>query len=234
MVDLIRHEPTPRPSLTYVWGRSRPVVNTFAAAWALELCPDPAWIEIRADSDPEETGPTAGDLLPADRRFRVTDPAELAPNSPVSDAALGSVVRPEGGSELRTLVDYLSIPPILREVANRPRTGAIPLVIVLANCERLRPYWSAAVGEGWSVAGALRRSGVSVVITVIGPPDPARRRSECDTIVEVAADSLGAWRRGTATAERAPSSSRLRPSEPVPLPTIPSVARLLERLTAGP
>jgi hypothetical protein len=221
------------PTVGYVWGPVRPVVNAVAVAWLRQLAPEPEWFDVRSGSGGAEPDPAEAAGLPIERRHRVAEPSSFAPGPPVSPATIGSVLRPdEPAEDVALLAEFLRIPPSLRDAANRPRRGGHAPAVGLANCDRLRPYYPGFAANNRDRIEAMRAAGTSVVFTVTGEPAPDRIRGPFDAVVRVDAPSLEAWRKGTAFAESGPGPDRLRAGTSRALRSIPSVARILETLTA--
>ena len=221
------------PTLSYVWGHVRPVVNAFAVAWAHELSPDPFWFEVGPRSGPAQPDAAAVGQFPPDRLLVVSEPSRLAPADPVGSAVLRSLVRTEEDPEAAgQLSDFLRLPQAVRDVANRGPAAGGPGAIVVANCDRLRPYYPGFAGQNRELLESLRHAGVSVVFTLTGEPAPDRRDGPFDAVIEVEAESLRAWRRGSAIPERVPEGALLSIGRPRPLPSIPEVARLLTGVSA--
>ena len=219
------------PTVGYVWGSVRPVVNAVAVAWLRQLAPDPVWFDVRSGSGAPEPDPAEAAGLPREHRYRVPDPSAFAPGPPVSPAALGTLLRPdEPADAVALLAEFLRIPPSLREVASLPHAGGRPPAVGLANCDRLRPYYPGFAASNRDRIEALRASGTSVVFTVTGEPAPDRIGRPFDTVLRVDATSLEGWRDGTAVSERGAGPDRLRAGTSRALREIPSVARILRTL----
>lgn len=217
----------------YVWGRARPVVNAVAVAWLRQLAPDPVWFEVRSGDGAAEPDPAEAAGLPLEHRHRVREPSVLAPGPPVSAAALGTLLRPDEPAEaVALLAEFLRIPPSVREVTSQPGAGGRPPAVGFANCDRLRRYYPGFATSNRDRIEALRAAGASVVFTVTGEPAPDRVGHPFDTVIRVDAPSLEGWRDGAAFAERGPGPDRLGTGASRALREIPSVARILETLTA--
>lgn len=233
MSELVAPGGRSAPTLCYVWGPVRPVVNAFAVAWARELSPDPFWIEVGPATGPAEPDAAAVGQFAQDRLLVVSEPSDLAPADPTNSAALGTLARPDADREaVGRFAEFLRVPKAVREAVSASRPGGAPGAIVIANGDRLRPYYPGFARQNRELIEALRHAGVSVVFTVTGEPAPDRRDGPFDAVIEVEAESLRAWRRGSAIPERVPEGSLLAAGRPKPLPSILGVARLLDRVSA--
>lgn len=233
MTELLSSGGHRAPTTSYIWGSVRPVVNAFAVAWAHELSSDPFWIEVSSPSGPPQPDPAAAAQFPPDRLLVVGVPSRLAPADPISSPILGSLVRTEEDREaVGQLAEFLRLPRPVRDAANQGRVGAGPGAIVVANCDRLRPYYPGFANQNRELIGSLRHAGVSIVYTLTGEPAPDRRGGPFDAVIEVEAESLRAWRRGRAIPEKVPDGALLSTGRPRALSSIPGVARLLASVPA--
>jgi hypothetical protein len=142
-------------------------------------------------------------------------------------------VRPEEDPQaVGRLAEFLRLPQLLRDVASQGRVGGGPVAVVIANCDRLRPYYPGYATQNRDLIESVRHAGASVVVTLVGEPAPDRRDGPFDVVIEVEAESLRAWHRGSAIPERVPKGVFLSVGRPRPLSSFPEVARLLARVSA--
>jgi hypothetical protein len=222
------------PIISYVWGQARPVVNAVALAWARELSPEAVWLEVRSATGETEPEPEATREASRGGRFLTRAPADLAPLPPIRTAALWSTVRPEGPrEEVSRLTEFLRMPRAVLDAASLASSGGDLPTVVVANCDRVRPYYPGFLADRRVLLDALRDAGLSIVLTLTGEPAPDRLKGYVDASLWVDAESLRSWRQGRLIAERVPDRSLLQVGAPRPLPTLPDVARLLGGLETG-
>lgn len=225
-----------RPSATFLWGESRSVITRVVYALARANDPRFYWLDIRQrGTDSDGPGPVELGWVPAEHVFLTEEPVEAAPQHAVGNLALWSVVRSDEPEKVVAgLSDFLRLPPIAQEILSRFGIGEGPHVVVVANSDRVRGYYSQAPRDVRHVLEPFLAGEVSPFFSALAPPGEGRW--SFDHVFEVKATDLARWAEGTLKCEQAPEGSPFHVGESLPLASIPELARALrgEEQPRGP
>lgn len=204
---------------TFLYGASRPVVGRCGWALARAVNPAPFWFDIRAPGRPADPGtPTElGWVDPA--RLAVIESSEARPQRPPGPRALSSVVRTdESGAELTDLTEFLRLPARLQElVSASPRPVERP-VLVVANSDRVRPFYPRDAGGVRRILDVLVHQGFSAIFTATPPPGPGRMAF--DLVLEIQEPGTP---RARLSCEKAPEASGFTAGTVHPLAAFPEL-----------
>jgi hypothetical protein len=211
---------------TFVYGSSRPLVlrTAYAMARANDLAP--VWIEIEeSGSHPEPDGPIGLGWVPDEQRFRLSS-SEAMPQDGVANIALWTVVRAdEPDSAIAQFTDFLRLPTIVQEAVSRIGSESQRPVFVIANTDRVRPYYPRDVPGVRRVVDALLSAGVLPIFAAVGPPGPGRKAF--DFVFELRGEESTAAHAGSLVCEQAPEASGIPLDSPFAFGSISQLAGYL-------
>jgi hypothetical protein len=201
----------------YLWGRSRPVVDSVLYSLARRIDPEFAWIHIldrsRADSVDQLL---ATDIRPWANGTISVQPRDLVPRPAIERAALSwLVVADDDPVEFDRLRDFLALPDALQEAVGRPVRAGASRVVAVPSSDRLVELFSGKVESMWKIAQILKDSSVSVLVSATTDDSPLR--DWFDYSFEVRAEDLTSWQDGSLVCERIPGRPSTAPETTVPL-----------------
>ncbi len=206
---------------TFIYGADRPSLLRVAFALARHLDPHPYWVDIR---EPSSTGtaevPGLGRIA-GDHLFIVSSP-DARPQDAEANMALWTVVRSdEPASVVSGFVDFLRLPPAIQEAVSRSRSPEGRPVFVVANTDRVRPYYPTQAAEVRPIVNAFVRAGVVPIFASLGPPGAGRWAF--DFVFEVRPGASGNPEAGVLACERAPPTSPVASGVQIPFPHVPGL-----------
>lgn len=215
-------------SATFVYGASREIVGL--CAWAMARANDPApfWLDIRAENGRADPGsPPELGWINADQLF-VLAAAQAKPQSAVGPKTIASIIRSdEPDSAVAELSDFLSLPSAVQEMIGLHAGGVGRPAFVIANGDRVRPYYPADTGGVRRILDVLLHQGVLPIFT--STPPPGAGRMAFDFVFEVRASDRTAREPGMLHCEKAPAGSTFRAGESSPLRDFSALADALDR-----
>lgn len=190
----------------YLWGESRPVVNSVLYSVARRVDPEFTWLHV-PDRNALPIDQLLAQGLRAPRANSVAvQPEALEPRPRMRVASLSWMVsfgeRPEELDQLRA---FLSLPPPLQEVVGRPVPQGAARVLAIPNADRLTELFADRMEMLVALARLLKESGVSILVAQSERDAPLR--SIFDYAFEVRAPDLATWRQGSLHCERTPKET---------------------------
>jgi hypothetical protein len=188
----------------YLWGNSRPVVNSVLYALARRMDPDFTWLHVR------DRGASASiDHFLAEGMNRsaastiAVRPRDLVPGPKVKAASLSWLVsfdeRPEELDQLRA---FLALPEVFQEAVGRTVPPGTPRVLAIPNSDRLADLFTGRIHMLGALARILKESSVSIMVGQSEKNGPLRE--VFDYAFEVRATDLSSWKQGRLICERTP------------------------------
>ena len=220
---------TREPRATFLWGLCRPVVNRVLFAFARANDPEFYWLDLRDRNAPRDPGdPVERGWVPEDHLFLTDHPEEARPQDALGNLALLSVVRSDEPEKVLTrLSDFLRLPSVAQEIIARVGATDEPHVLVIANADRVRPYYPTSPDGVRPVLTPFLDNRVFPIFCASSPPGEGRWAF--DFVLKVEAANLDDARSGSLRCESAPEGTPFRPGEATPLGSIPDIARALAR-----
>jgi hypothetical protein len=213
---------------TFVYGSPRSVVDRIAFAMATANDPNPTWVDIRdpgGGTDPAAPGELG--WIPQDRLYLVSS-TDARPRDTAANLALWSVVRSdEPTAVLGPLTDFLRLPSTVQIAVSHMGTEPSRPALVVANSDRVRPYYPRDPSGVRPIIDAILHAGVLPIFAAVGPPGEGR--AAFDFVFEVYAPDPAHWRSGSLTCHKAPPQTKLPLEQSVPLAALPRAVEVLER-----
>ena len=197
-----------------------------ALALARNLDPDPYWVEIR-DSRPDGDGegPAGLGRISEDHLY-IVQSGNARPQDAEANMTLWTVVRSdEPASVIAPFIDFLRLPQPVQEAVSRSKAPDGRPVFVIANTDRVRPYYPTTAASVRPIVDSLLRAGVVPIFASLGPPGAGRWAF--DFVFEVRAPPGEDPRRGTLVCERAPPGSAVPTGQVIPFDSVPGLLHAL-------
>jgi hypothetical protein len=209
---------------TFLYGSDRGPLLEVAYALARMNDPNPYWVDIReAGRGPSMDDPVGRGSIPEDHLFVVTE-SEARPQDAEANMALWTVVRAdESSSEIATFTDFLRLPPTVQEAVSRSKSDVARPVFVIANTDRVRPYYPTTAAAVRPIIDTMLRAGVVPIFASVGPPGAGRWAF--DIVFEIRAGEAAESRAGVLVCERAPPGGSLATGQVVPFEAVPGLER---------
>ena len=211
-------------SSTFLYGRSRAVVNRLLYAMARAIDPEPFWVDLApgALGRGDDAGPVELGWVPHERLFLTWDLAQARPQSAVGNAALLSMVRADdpSGSAAR-LADFVRLAPIAQEVISRVDVGVPRHALAVANSDRVRGDYSNTIDDVRPIVTQLLQAPLCPLFGSRGVPGPGRMAFRY--VFEVRATDVAHWRDGTLVVEQAPRGAPTPSGREIRLTEIPGL-----------
>lgn len=156
-------------SATLIWGNHRTAINRAAWELAVRVSDGYQWLQV---GDPDESldpdDPVAYGLVPPENLFRTVPPEEMAHDRSVANLAMWTVGR-EGhpNSPHHPLVDFLRIPAVAQELLGSSVGSRGQPVCVVANADRITPYYPDDPPATAANLAVWKREGMSVIATFL-------------------------------------------------------------------
>ncbi|MCI4373834.1 MAG: hypothetical protein L3K02_09390 [Thermoplasmata archaeon] len=214
---------------TFLYGPDRSSLLHVAYSLAKLSDPNPYWVEIRdAGRSGDTTDPVGRGRIPEDHLYIVLE-GDARPQDAEANMALWSIVRSdEPQSVIAQFTDFLRLPLTVQEAVSRSRSDDLRPVFVIANADRVRPYYPTSATDVRPYIDSMVRAGVIPIFAAVGKPGAGRWAF--DFVFEVRPDPSGDRRRGTLECERAPPGLSISAGQSVPFESVPG---LLEAIGAN-
>lgn len=212
------------PRVPVVWSASRAVLNRVLFGMARAVSPTPYWVEIRGrQAEPDEPGPAELGWIEPGRLFFVGDlleaPSKDAP--PPVDFPLISFLRDPSAE---AIARAMQLPPLAPPTAMNPGFSGPPTVVAIANVDRVEQLWPETPRAMQEVARAFLRAGI---VPYFSTQRPTKRRLGADFVFQVVATSVGEWKAGNLTCEKATDGAVWRAGDSLPLARFPTISAAL-------
>jgi len=216
LARLLTDDPAPAPEASrgildgaasvYLWGTSRPAVNSVLYAFARLIDPEFTWLDVREGNPPPIDRLLAHGITAPRANSVAVRPEALLPGPRVKIASLSWMVsfgeRPEELDQLRA---FLSLPPPLQEVVGRPVPQGAPRILAIPNADRLVALFQDRLDMLGALARVLQESGVSILVAQTQRDGALRRLFSYAFQVRV--PELESWREGNLVCEQTPQAS---------------------------
>jgi hypothetical protein len=221
-----------RPTSTFLYGRSRPLVNLLLYALAEKENAGFHWLDIRTpQEESEELDPAQLGWIDEKHLWKVDRLDAFTPNNVPANAALFELVRDDEPPEtLARLSDFLRLPDAMQQILAEPPAGGGPGVLAVANAHRTADAFP--VSTLAPILEALRWAGYSLLVGFAGSPPAVR--AEFDRVIRVDGSGPGTWTTAELVLEAGPSMVGLASEGTARLVDLPFVARVLRRALPGP
>lgn len=219
-----------RPSSTFLWGRSRPLLNWVAYALASTNPAGYRWTEVReGGGKDDDLGPVSQARIPASH-LSLRTPKQLRQSDAEANLAIGAIVRSEGGSgSVPRIVDFLRLPAPTQALLSKLPVSASPIVIALANGDRIVHLYPEATVD--HVLRTIVEGGVCLLVTYA---DVARvAHLHFDHVLHLEGSGPRSWREATLRIEKGPDSGPLRTGRTFRLADVGPVAAVLSPALDG-
>jgi hypothetical protein len=215
------------PYTLLVHGSPRTLLLRVAYALAHANDPNFYWVDVQDSNEAvEPPGPVELGWIPADHLFIVSR-AEARPQDAVSNLALWTVIRSdEPRSVLGGLTDFLRLPAPIQEVLSAYGRDDSRPIFMIANGDRVRPYYPSTAEGVHTFVDSMVRAGVIPMFAVLSPSRAGR--FAFDMVLEVQAPDLAHWREGTLVCEQSYPGASFQRGLAVRLDSIPALAGILE------
>jgi hypothetical protein len=215
------------PYAVYLHGSPRSLILRVAYAFARANDPKLFWVEVRDSNETvDPPGPVELDWIPNDHLF-VVSRSEAKPQDAVSNHALWTIIRSdEPRSVLSGLTDFLRLPAAIQGALSAYGSEESRPIFVIANADRVRPYYPATVEGVRTFVDSMVRAGVVPFFVALSPARPGR--FACNLVLEVRAPDLTSWSEGTLLCERSIPGASFQLGSPIPLDSIPAIGAALE------
>jgi hypothetical protein len=203
-----------------VYGPDRVAVLRVAYALAKLNHPNPYWVDIRDTAQAVGTDDPAGQRwIPEDHLYIVSE-GDARPEDAEANLALWTVVRSdEPKSVISEFTDFLRLPRPVQEAVSRSRSEGGRPVFVIANADRVRPYYPKGAAEVRPIIDSMLRAGVIPIFAALGPPGAGRWAF--DFVFELRSAPGQDWRHGELRCERAPPGLSVASGEVIPWAALP-------------
>ena len=214
-----------RPGLsTFLWGRSRAVVNRVLYAMVHAADPEPLWLDLSPRRSAEDPGPVELGWVPRERLFLVEDPYLARPQDAVANLALANVVRAdEPESSLERVADFVRLAPIAQEIISRVDPEGPPHALAISNSDDVRADYPHTVEGIRPIVTTLAAAPLIPYIAAQGTPGDGRMAFAF--VFEVRAEDVAHWRDGALLPEKVPPESDVRVGVPIPLGNVSGLDR---------
>ncbi|HZY91421.1 MAG TPA: hypothetical protein VFG07_01400 [Thermoplasmata archaeon] len=227
------HPPLPeawleRPMNLFVSGGSRSVVNMLGLGIAQTLAERFIWLEIRDPLEP--ISPV--DLrtlarIPKELRFIAQRPEDLRPDDADANLALWTVLPDEERHGPPPFADALRLPVFLRQILDRLIRSDRPVLLVVANTDRVAEFYPARRHSSEEWLRLLREQNLSLIATWTGAARPDWTVFETAFRVEPPTENVGG--EGTVVVEQfSPPTAGWELGSRRPLRAMPGAASLLD------
>ncbi|MGD0257935.1 MAG: hypothetical protein ABSB90_08700 [Thermoplasmata archaeon] len=207
---------------TFLYGPER--ATLLQVTWTLARLndPNPYWVDIReAGMEGETQGPVGLGRIPEDHLYIVLEP-DARPQDAEANMALWTMVRSdEPKSVVAEFTDFLRLPPTVQEAVSRSKSNGRRPVFVIANTDRVRPYYPKVATDVRPIIDTMLRAGVIPIFASTG--QPGLGRWAFDFVFEVRPDPGGDRRRGSLVCERAPPGLAVASGQVLPFESIPGL-----------
>ena len=214
---------------TFLYGRSRAVVNRLLYAMARAVDPDPIWLDLGPGAlrEGEEAGPVELGWVSNERLFMAFDADQARPQNAVGNMALMSVVRTDDPSDSAArLADFVRLAPIAQEVISRVDVGVPRHALAVANSDRVRGDYPNTVEAVRPIVTQLLEAPFCPLFGVQGVPGPGRMAF--GYVFEVRAADVAHWRDGTLVVEQVPAGAPTPSGREIPLAEIAGLENVFE------
>jgi hypothetical protein len=214
-------------SSTFLYGRSRAVVNRLLYAMARAIDPEPIWLDLSpgALGPGDDAGPVELGWVPRERLFVTWDIREARPQSAVGQSALMRVVRADDPSgSVARLADFVRLPPIAQEVISRVDVGVPRHALAVANSDRVRRDYPNTIDGVRPIVTQLLEAPLCPLFGVQGVPGPGRMAFSY--VFEVRAADVAHWRDGTLVVEKTPRDAPIPNGQEIRLIEIPGLEKV--------
>ena len=211
----------------YLWGTSRPLVNSVLYSLARRLDPEFTWLHMR---DRSRTDPVdrllAEDLHRAEASSIPFQAKDLVPRPTMKAASLSWLVKfDESPDELNQLRAFLALPEVFQEAVSRTVPPGAPRVLAIPNSDRLAELFVGRVDRLGALARILKESSVSIMVGQSVRDGPIQ--DWFDYAFEVRGVDLGSWQQGSLVCERSPNNKGSAAGMKFPLRQLPWAADVL-------
>jgi len=209
MVDL-PHEFRTTPFSYYIWSRSRRAGHVLAFAIAKFADPSFRWMTIRElATEPSVEEAWVHRLLPEPRILPPFTDAEFVTEPRIAKGTFESLIRPEGANSERTALDhFFLLPTRLQRILDEDQVPTNPMVVVVANTNRVRQFYPADPDRLRAYTDVFPRNGFSMITTSIPPPYEGRHGF--NVVLRLDVDSAEEWRPAQLVVEKGLPSGELR------------------------
>lgn len=160
------------PTSFYLWGARQDDLDRAALHVALALDPGFRWLEILpADRpDPDRLAWLHRTIGP-ERLVLVRHPGSFVPHLGAREPAkVDSLLRPDpGGLEVTEALDFVESPDAIQELLGSLVPDGNRRVLVIANIDRLAPYWQASRTSFEPIVRTCNRMGITPIAIHMGP-----------------------------------------------------------------
>jgi len=223
-----------QPTMVFVYGPSRPLVNLTLFALARETNPDFQWVDLggsntaRAPCDPVRLG-----WIPDDRLWLVDQPDALRPGDRNANQSLFDMIRRDESPEaLDRLTEFLSLPDVSQRIIAAMPSGGRPGVVAVTDADRL--HIAISTDQVPWVLNVHRNAGFSVLVGWPGEAGAGRDLFDFVFRLQGKDDERLDWKRNQLVCEKGVRSGPLANLRPVRLEEIPLVADVISRARALP
>ena len=154
------------PTSVGIWGGSSLDRARLAFAIARRVDPEPFWMHVESESEKEDR-PELGILnsIPSNHLF-VFNPAELTPETGAGNIAT-SFVRDNAptGDRFQGLADFVRLPIFTQQLFEGRSAFSPTKALVIANSDRLQPFYPKEEGGIRPFLDALNQMGVTGIYT---------------------------------------------------------------------
>ena len=189
------------PTSIGIWGGSGLDRARLAIALARKIDPDPFWMHVEASAESQDRS-EQGVLtsIPADHLF-VFNPPELAPETGAGNIAT-SFVREDAatGDRFQGLADFVRLPIFTQQLFEGRSAFSPTKVLVIANSDRLQPYYPKEEGGIRPFLEALNQMGVTGIYTDSSGLQPNAR--DLDYLLRLRAEDSATTRAVSVTCEQ--------------------------------